>query len=210
MPNDLAPQCLWDDQVTPYRQAGPDWIVHGAWAGSRRTGTLPIPVPRAAEHLSLAILNQARTKARVPPMPVSIASRVRMSRSQPYILSEWPTDFAKPGGTHLQLWLNRAVEHGLILREGTGRTRDPFRYWLAANKAKWRAEPRCTIFRSSRTLSTSGSLAHHKVQWRAKATTPASGCWRCPANEEDCAGEGRGRCNDLKLSAPRSCWQRPA
>jgi hypothetical protein len=67
------------------------------------------------------------------------------------ILAEWPPDFAKPGGTQLQVWLNRAVEGGLILREGTGRKRDPFRYWLAAAEAKWRAEsPLYDLFEQQR------------------------------------------------------------
>jgi hypothetical protein len=47
-------------------------------------------------------------------------------------LAEWPTDFDRPGTTQLKLWLARAVERGVILREGTGRKRDPYRYWLAA------------------------------------------------------------------------------
>ena len=60
------------------------------------------------------------------------------------ILAEWPADFDKPGKTQLKLWLARAVERGLILREGTGRKRDPYRYWLAATEAKWRAE--CPLY----------------------------------------------------------------
>jgi hypothetical protein len=54
------------------------------------------------------------------------------------ILAEWPPDFDRPGATQLKLWLGRAVERGLILREGTGRKSDPFRYWLPATEAKWR------------------------------------------------------------------------
>ncbi len=49
-------------------------------------------------------------------------------------------DFDKPGATQLKLWLNRAVERGLILREGTGRKSDPYRYWLPASEAKWREQ----------------------------------------------------------------------
>ncbi len=56
------------------------------------------------------------------------------------ILAEWPADFDKPGATQLKLWLNRAVERGLLLREGTGRKTDPFRYRLPATEAKWRAK----------------------------------------------------------------------
>jgi hypothetical protein len=32
MPSDLTPQFLWDDQMTPNRQAGPEWIWHGLLA----------------------------------------------------------------------------------------------------------------------------------------------------------------------------------
>ena len=60
------------------------------------------------------------------------------------ILAEWPPDFDRPGATQLKVWLARAVERGLILREGTGRKRDPFRYWLAATEAKWRTE--CPLY----------------------------------------------------------------
>jgi hypothetical protein len=67
------------------------------------------------------------------------------------ILAEWPPDFDKPSETLLKLWLARAVERGLILREGTGRKRDPFRYWLAATEARWRAEsPMYDLFEQQR------------------------------------------------------------
>jgi hypothetical protein len=56
------------------------------------------------------------------------------------ILAEWPADFDKPGDTTLKRWLGRAVERGVILREGTGRKADPFRYWLPATEAKWREQ----------------------------------------------------------------------
>ncbi len=56
------------------------------------------------------------------------------------ILAEWPADFDKPGATQLKRWLGRAVERGLILREGTGRKTDPFRYRLPASEAKWREQ----------------------------------------------------------------------
>ncbi len=59
------------------------------------------------------------------------------------ILAEWPADFDKPGATQLKLWLGRAVERGLILREGTGRKSEPFRYWLPASEAKWRGQYPC-------------------------------------------------------------------
>jgi AAA domain len=54
------------------------------------------------------------------------------------ILAEWPADFDQPSGTTLKRWLGRAVERGIILCEGTGRKRDPYRYWLRETEAKWR------------------------------------------------------------------------
>ena len=37
-----------------------------------------------------------------------------------------------------------AEKRGLILREGTGRRTDPFRYWLPASEARWRKE--CPLY----------------------------------------------------------------
>lgn len=56
------------------------------------------------------------------------------------ILDEWPADFAKPTPATLWKWLAKAVAQNLVLIEGTGRKADPFRYWLAATEARWRAE----------------------------------------------------------------------
>ena len=33
------------------------------------------------------------------------------------------------------------VAAGLVLREGSGRKTDPFRYWLAGQEDKWRQDP---------------------------------------------------------------------
>jgi hypothetical protein len=46
------------------------------------------------------------------------------------ILDHWSPDYAKPDATTLWRWLSRAVAHGVLRQEGTGRPRDPFRYWL--------------------------------------------------------------------------------
>jgi hypothetical protein len=57
------------------------------------------------------------------------------------ILHEWPDDFAKPCVAVLSRWLQSAVSAGLVQVEGTGRKADPFRYWVAAAEARWRADP---------------------------------------------------------------------
>jgi hypothetical protein len=54
------------------------------------------------------------------------------------ILDEWPPDSEKPSGVTLQMWLNRAVDRALVLREGSGRRRDPFRYWFATREEYWK------------------------------------------------------------------------
>jgi len=54
------------------------------------------------------------------------------------ILLEWPEDFDKPDPSTLHRWLDRALERELILREGTGRKMDPFRYWTPAREAVWK------------------------------------------------------------------------
>jgi hypothetical protein len=54
------------------------------------------------------------------------------------ILNEWPADFDKPSAKTLWKWLTRAVDGGLVACEGSGRKRDPFRYWLPERLAAWR------------------------------------------------------------------------
>jgi hypothetical protein len=53
------------------------------------------------------------------------------------ILDEWPPDFDKPSLNTLRQWLDRAIARGLVLCEGSGRKRDPFRYWLPEREAVW-------------------------------------------------------------------------
>lgn len=55
------------------------------------------------------------------------------------ILCEWPEDCDKPSRTALWKWLQRALATGSIAVEGAGRKSDPYRYWLPAREAHWRA-----------------------------------------------------------------------
>jgi hypothetical protein len=57
------------------------------------------------------------------------------------ILADWPADFIKPPSLTLWRWLDRGVHKGLILQEGTGRKRSPFRYWLPGHEEKWALDP---------------------------------------------------------------------
>jgi hypothetical protein len=53
------------------------------------------------------------------------------------ILKEWPIDFPKPHPGALWRWLDRAVDDGLVLRDGLGRKNHPFRYWLPGAEDRW-------------------------------------------------------------------------
>ena len=57
------------------------------------------------------------------------------------ILDEWPADFDKPGITALRNWLDRALALGAIVCAGSGRKKDPFRYWLPEREAVWKQAP---------------------------------------------------------------------
>jgi hypothetical protein len=57
------------------------------------------------------------------------------------ILMEWPAGFDPPSETTVWRWLDRAVEQGLVLCEGSGHKKDPFRYWLAERAAVWQQDP---------------------------------------------------------------------
>jgi hypothetical protein len=41
----------------------------------------------------------------------------------------------------LRRWLERAVEEGLVRRDGGGRRDSPYRYWLPESEARWRQDP---------------------------------------------------------------------
>jgi hypothetical protein len=63
----------------------------------------------------------------------------KLTRTQ--IVRRWPLDSEAPTGVTLWRWLERAVGQGLLLREGTGRKNDPFRYWLPGQEEKWKTPP---------------------------------------------------------------------
>ena len=56
------------------------------------------------------------------------------------ILGEWPADFDRPSVTALRKWLDRAVQRGLVVCEGSGRKADPFRYWFPAREEVWKQD----------------------------------------------------------------------
>ena len=66
------------------------------------------------------------------------------------ILDEWPADFEKPGITGLRNWLDRALALGVVACEGSGRKKDPFRYWLPEREAVWKQEPLYDLFEEHR------------------------------------------------------------
>lgn len=53
------------------------------------------------------------------------------------ILGQWPDDFPKPHAAALWRLLDRAVNDGLVLRDGLGRKNQPFRYWLPGAEDRW-------------------------------------------------------------------------
>src|SRR5262249_19946999 len=63
----------------------------------------------------------------------------RLTRRQ--ILQQWPPDYPRPNDVTLWRWLERAVQQGQVLQDGTGRKNSRFRYWLPGQEAKWRADP---------------------------------------------------------------------
>ena len=50
-------------------------------------------------------------------------------------------DFDQPEATAVWRLLDRAVEQGLVLREGSGKKNDPFRYWMAERVEVWKQDP---------------------------------------------------------------------
>jgi hypothetical protein len=61
--------------------------------------------------------------------------------TQRELLEQWPTHLPKPTEVTVWRWLERALSQGQVLREGTGRKNDPYRYWLPGQEDKWRQSP---------------------------------------------------------------------
>jgi hypothetical protein len=75
------------------------------------------------------------------PQPASAAPAGATSEpSRQEILDRWPADDDRPDATTLWRWLSQAVAAGIVCQEGTGRHRDPFRYWLPAREEMLRPE----------------------------------------------------------------------
>src|SRR4029453_12165830 len=57
------------------------------------------------------------------------------------LLDAWPVDFPKPAQQTLWRWLDRALEEQRVCRDGTGRRRKPYRYWLPHKEEEWKQDP---------------------------------------------------------------------
>ena len=54
--------------------------------------------------------------------------------TRPEVLAGWPADCRRPDPATVWRWLARAAADGRVVRAGTGRPRDPFRYALPAGR----------------------------------------------------------------------------
>jgi hypothetical protein len=57
------------------------------------------------------------------------------------ILDNWPPDYVTPSKVTSWRWLDRAVDEGLIQREGAGRCHSPYRYYLSEKIEQWLDDP---------------------------------------------------------------------
>jgi hypothetical protein len=67
------------------------------------------------------------------------AAPARLTRQE--IRRHWPADTEPPESSTLWRWLDRAVAQRVLLREGTGRKNDPFRYWLPGDEERLKQPP---------------------------------------------------------------------
>jgi hypothetical protein len=66
------------------------------------------------------------------------------------ILMEWPADLEPPSAMTVWRRLDKAVEQGVVLCEGKGTRRDPFRYWLPEREAVWKQDPLQVLIEAQR------------------------------------------------------------
>jgi hypothetical protein len=57
------------------------------------------------------------------------------------ILKSWPQDYVPPSEITLWRWLERAMADGRVQRDGLGRSRKPFRFWLTGQEERWKLDP---------------------------------------------------------------------
>jgi hypothetical protein len=72
-------------------------------------------------------------------LPVLAGASDKLTRAA--IRADWP-DPEPPAEITLYRWLERARAAGHVLRDGTGRKNDPYRYWLPGQEPKWEAARR--------------------------------------------------------------------
>ncbi len=70
---------------------------------------------------------------------VLAAAKQKLSRDE--ILAAWPEHEEKPSAMTLFRWLEQAVGQGQVQRDGRGRKKDPFRYWLSEVAERWEELP---------------------------------------------------------------------
>jgi hypothetical protein len=70
----------------------------------------------------------------------------------------WPRDLPRDTSTVIR-WLERAVEVGLLSKDGQGRRARPFRYWLPSREDAWRRDPIC-FFQMPELFQESGIRNH--------------------------------------------------
>jgi hypothetical protein len=68
-----------------------------------------------------------------------VLSNARRPQAQKELLADWPANEKPPSELTLWRWLERAAAEGLVLRRGSGRRSDPYRYCLPGQEAEWRA-----------------------------------------------------------------------
>jgi hypothetical protein len=74
------------------------------------------------------------------PAVVNTLTEATSKLTRQEILENWPPDYSKPDSTTLWRWLSRALTQGIVRQEGTGRPRDPFRYWLPEREEMMRPD----------------------------------------------------------------------
>ncbi len=57
------------------------------------------------------------------------------------VLIRWPEGSRQPERISLLRWLEKAVQQGLLRKDGLGLRNQPFRYWLPEKEEAWRQDP---------------------------------------------------------------------
>ena len=98
--------------------------------------------PGGTDYVSRGTLVEGEFAARWDVLQVILAT-AEQKFTRLDVAQRWPGK--PPEESSLSRWLDRAVDLGLLRKDGRGQKGHPYRYWLPEREAAWRRDPLAII-----------------------------------------------------------------